>query len=59
LSQSKYARDILSHVGMTNCKPTTRPLPATEKLSRFEGNPLSVNYSTKYISIVGAHNISL
>jgi len=39
---------------MTNCKPSPTPLPATEKLSRYEGNPLSVNDSTKYRSIVGA-----
>jgi hypothetical protein len=54
LSQSKYACDILSRVGMTNCKPVTTPLSATEKLSRFYGSPLGVNDSTKYRSIVGA-----
>jgi histone deacetylase 1/2 len=54
LSQSKYARDILSRVGMSNCKPSSTPLPATEKLSRFEGEPLGVDDSTRYRSIVGA-----
>jgi histone deacetylase 1/2 len=54
LSQSKYARDILSRVGMSNCKPSSTPLPATEKLSRFEGEPLGVDDSTRYKSIVGA-----
>jgi histone deacetylase 1/2 len=54
LSQSKYARDILSRVGMTKCKPVTTPLSVTEKLSRFDGSPLGVDDSTKYRSIVGA-----
>jgi histone deacetylase 1/2 len=54
LSQSKYARDILSRDGMSNCKPSSTPLPATEKLSRFEGEPLGVDDSTRYKSIVGA-----
>jgi histone deacetylase 1/2 len=40
LSQSKYARDILSRVGLSKCKPSSTPLPTTEKLSRFEGEPL-------------------
>jgi histone deacetylase 1/2 len=54
LSQGKYARDILSRVGMTHCKSSPTPLPAAEKLSRFEGELLGVNDSTKYRSIVGA-----
>jgi histone deacetylase 1/2 len=54
LSQSKYARDILSRVGMTKCKLVTTPLSVTEKLSRFDGSPLGVDDSTKYRSIVGA-----
>ena len=54
LSQSKYARDILSRVGMANCKAATTPLSATEKLSRYEGDFLSADDSTKYRSIVGA-----
>jgi histone deacetylase 1/2 len=45
LSQGKYARDILSRVGMTHCKPSPTPLPAAEKLSRFEGELLGVNDS--------------
>jgi histone deacetylase 1/2 len=54
LSQGKYARDILSRVGMVHCKPSPTPLPATEKLSKFEGKPLGMDDSTKYRSIVGA-----
>jgi hypothetical protein len=59
LTQSKYARDILSRVGMTNFKPLSTPLPTIpcrcrEKLSRYEGSPLNDNDSTRYRSIVGS-----
>jgi hypothetical protein len=53
LSQGKYARDILTRVGMMNCKPSPTPLPAAEKLSRFEGTPLGED-NTRYRRIVGA-----
>jgi hypothetical protein len=39
---------------MIHCKPSPTPLPATEKLSKFEGKPLGMDDSTKYRSIVGA-----
>jgi hypothetical protein len=54
LSQGKYAKDILSRVGMIHCKPSPTPLPATEKLSKFEGKPLGMDDNTKCRSIVGA-----
>jgi hypothetical protein len=54
LSQEKYALDVLSHVGMLNCMVTSTPLSATEKLSRYEGEPLNSDDSTRYRSIVGA-----
>ena len=54
LSQEKYAREILSQVGMSNCKPCTTPLSSTEKLSCFEGIALGSDDGTKYRSIVGA-----
>lgn len=54
LSQDNYAHDILSWVGMAKCKPSPMPLPATEKLSKFEGEPLGDEDNTKYRSIVGA-----
>lgn len=54
LSQGKYARDILARVGMTNCKPSPTPLSASEKLSKYEGELLSSEDSTRYRSIVGA-----
>lgn len=54
LSQEKYAGDILTHVGMTNCKPSITPLSTTEKLSCYEGEALGPQDSTRYRSIVGA-----
>ena len=54
LSQEKYAREILSRVGMNNCKPCATPLSSTEKLSCFEGIALGSEDGTKYRSIVGA-----
>jgi len=54
LTQKKYARDILSRVGMANCKPVTIPMPSIEKMSRHDGDPLGPEDSTKYRSVVGA-----
>lgn len=54
LSQRKYASDVLSRVGMINCKPTTTPLSTSEKLSLHNGEPLGPEDSTWYRSIVGA-----
>ena len=54
LSQRKYASDVLSRVGMINCKPTTTPLSTSEKLSLHNGEPLGPEDSTRYRSIVGA-----
>jgi hypothetical protein len=54
MKQQWYATDILQRVGMMICKPESTPLSATEKLSRTEGQPLSIEDSTKYRSIVGA-----
>lgn len=39
---------------MTSCKPSTTPLSTSEKLSRFEGEPLNMEDITKYRSVVGA-----
>jgi len=54
LSQEKYAREILTRAGMTNCKSPATPLSVIEKLSKFEGEMLSPEDSTRYRSIVGA-----
>ena len=42
LSQRKYTSDVLSRVGMINCKPTTTPLSTSEKLSLHNGEPLGL-----------------
>jgi len=54
LSQAKYANDVLKRTGMQQCKPASTPMSASEKLSVYEGTPLSVEDSTRYRSIVGA-----
>ena len=54
LTQEKYAKEILTRVGMKNCKPATTPLSSTEKLSLHEGEVLSAEDSTRYTSVVGA-----
>ena len=54
LTQEKYAKEILTRVGMKNCKPATTPLSSTEKLSLHEGEVLSAEDSTRYRSVVGA-----
>lgn len=54
LTQTKYANDILRRTGMMNCKPSNTPLSTSEKLSAFEGTPLSAEDASRYRSIVGA-----
>lgn len=54
LSQAKYAQDVLKRVGMLGCKPCTTPLSASDKLSSYDGDPLSPKDATRYRSIVGA-----
>ena len=54
LTQRRYAKDILSKVGMVNCKPVTTPMPSMEKLSQHDGDPLGPVDSTRYRSVVGA-----
>lgn len=39
LSQTKYATDILSRMGILHCKSVATPLPVSEKLSQFQGDP--------------------
>jgi histone deacetylase 1/2 len=53
LSQAKYSNDVLRRTGMQNCIPANTPM-STEKLSAFEGTPLSIGDSTRFRSIVGA-----
>jgi hypothetical protein len=53
LTQEKYASDLLSKLGMTMCKAAPTPLSTTDPLSLAIGDPLGVEDSTKYRSIVG------
>lgn len=54
LTQERYATSILEKVNMNQCKPISTPLATTEKLSLKDGNPLGVDDSSCYHSIVGA-----
>jgi hypothetical protein len=54
LTQEKYTSDLLSRVGMADCKPMNTPMSSTEKLSLHEGVVLGPVDATRYRSIVGA-----
>ena len=54
LNQEKYITELLSRMGMKNCKPVPTPLSSSEKLSAYEGVPLQEEESTRYRSTVGA-----
>lgn len=54
LSQERYAREILTRVGMLTCKPSPTPLSTSEKLSCNDGVQLSSDDGTRYRSVVGA-----
>jgi histone deacetylase 1/2 len=54
LSQAKYAQDVLTRVGMTNCTSAPTPLSSSEKIIAQEGDMLGPEDSTKYRSMVGA-----
>jgi hypothetical protein len=54
VTQEKYATGLLDRVGMKNCKTSSTPLSASEKLSATEGELLGPDDSTRYRSIVGA-----
>ena len=53
LSQGKYASDVLTRVGMVNCKPCATPLCTSEKLRIGSGELLSPEDATRYRSVVG------
>jgi histone deacetylase 1/2 len=54
LTQEKYAHDILTRVGMIDCKPAPTPMSPSEPLSLHEVTPLGPDDSSQYRSIVGA-----
>jgi histone deacetylase 1/2 len=53
LNQAKYALDLLTKVGMKDCKSASMPLAVTEKFMAHKGNPLGTEDSTRYRSTVG------
>ena len=53
LSQAKYATELLSRIGMQNCKSSPTPLSSSEPLSLTEGEPLHQEDITGYRSLVG------
>jgi histone deacetylase 1/2 len=60
LTQEKYAHDLLTRVGMLDCKSAPTLLSASEPLSLHEGTPLGPDDSSQYRSIVGAlHYLTL
>jgi hypothetical protein len=54
LTQEKYVNDLLTRVGMAQCKPVSSPLSTSEKLSLHEGTALGPKDATNYRSVVGA-----
>jgi histone deacetylase 1/2 len=54
LSQENYANDLLHRVNMQTYKTIDTPLSVSEKLSLADGEVLSGDDSTNYMSIVGA-----
>ena len=53
LTQHKYSMDLLRKAGMLQCKHAMTPMSATDRLSAFDGDPLTSDDSTEYHSIVG------
>ena len=53
LTQHKYSMDLLRKAGMLQCKHAMPPMSATDRLSAFDGDPLTSDDSTEYRSIVG------
>jgi histone deacetylase 1/2 len=54
LNQAKYAKEVLTRVGMQNCKGSPTPLSSSERITAHEGELLGPEDSTKYRSMVGA-----
>lgn len=52
LSQSAYAKDILSRMSMQHCKPVSTPVDLKSKLSQDNGD--RIHNPTEYRSIAGA-----
>ncbi|KAK1630656.1 hypothetical protein QYE76_004971 [Lolium multiflorum] len=53
MSQKKYSLDLLQRAGMLKCKATSTPMSSTDKITAFDGELLSSEDATEYMSIVG------
>jgi histone deacetylase 1/2 len=53
LTQQKYSMDLLRRSGMLQCKASTTPMSATDKLSALDGDLLSSVDATEYRNLVG------
>jgi histone deacetylase 1/2 len=53
LTQQKYSMDLLRRAGMLQCKHALTPMSASDRLSAFDGDPLSPDDATEYRSLVG------
>jgi histone deacetylase 1/2 len=53
LTQRKYALDLLHRVSMENCRATSTPMVASDRLCRESGMLLGTEDATRYRSIVG------
>lgn len=52
LSQSQYAKDIMVHAGMSDCKPISTPVDVNSKLTADVGDP--IKNPTEYRILAGA-----
>jgi histone deacetylase 1/2 len=54
LTQEKYSSNLFAKASMHGCKSAPTTLSSTEQLSLTEGEPLGIEDSARYRSIVGA-----
>lgn len=53
MSQRKYILDILSDLGMLDCRPSTTPMDYGTRLQATVGGPFPVDASSSYRRLVG------
>jgi hypothetical protein len=54
LSQRTYIQELLTKTNMINCHPVSTPMSSSDKISKYDSNPLSSDDTTLYRSTVGA-----
>jgi hypothetical protein len=54
LSQRKYIQELLTKTNMINCRPVSTSMSSSDKISKYDGSPLSSDDTTLYRSTVGA-----